>query len=202
MDKLKARLVVKGFNQKEGLDYKHAFSPVANLATGRVLIALATAKQWPLHQLDVNNAFLHGYVNEEIYMVPPEGYTKASPGQVYKLSRTYSSKTFFSFPLSTQLKLSLDKGIPLSDAGIYRKLVGRLLYLTMTRLDISYAIQHLSQFVSAPKDVHMQAAIHLLKYLKGTISKVSWKTKKQATVSRSSTEAEYRSMAATTCELL
>ncbi|GKA30497.1 retrovirus-related pol polyprotein from transposon TNT 1-94 [Tanacetum coccineum] len=69
----------------------------------------------------------------------------------------------FSFPLPTQIKLSLDKGTPLSDVGSYRRLVGRLLYLTMTRPDISYVVQHLSQFVSAPKDVHMQVAIHLLK---------------------------------------
>lgn len=69
-------------------------------------------------------------------------------------------------PLPTNLKLSLDKGTPLSDPGAYRRLVGRLLYLTMTRPDISYVVQHLSQFVSSPKDVHMQAALHLLKYLK------------------------------------
>ncbi|GJX51006.1 putative reverse transcriptase domain-containing protein [Tanacetum coccineum] len=55
---------------------------IPKLATIRVLIAIATAKQWPLHQLDVNNAFLHGYIKEEIYMLPLEGYTKASPGQV------------------------------------------------------------------------------------------------------------------------
>ncbi|GKF23840.1 retrovirus-related pol polyprotein from transposon TNT 1-94, partial [Tanacetum coccineum] len=88
VERLKARLVVRGFNQKEGLDYKHTFSPVAKLATVRVLIAIATAKQWPLHQLDINNAFLHGYIDEEIYMLPPEGYTKASPGQVCKLNRS------------------------------------------------------------------------------------------------------------------
>ncbi|GJT08379.1 retrovirus-related pol polyprotein from transposon TNT 1-94 [Tanacetum coccineum] len=74
-------------------------------------------------------------------------------------------------PLPTNLKLSLDKGSPLSDPDAYRRLVGRLLYLTMTRPNISYAVQHLSQFVSSLKDVHLQAAIHLLKYLKGSISK-------------------------------
>nr|GEZ32418.1 retrovirus-related Pol polyprotein from transposon TNT 1-94 [Tanacetum cinerariifolium] len=88
IERLKARLVVRGFNQKEGLDYKHTFSPIARLATVRVLIAIATAKQWPLHQLDINNAFLHEYINEEIYMLPPEGYTKAKPGQVYKLNKS------------------------------------------------------------------------------------------------------------------
>nr|GEY07577.1 hypothetical protein CTI12_AA091260 [Tanacetum cinerariifolium] len=147
------------------------------------------------------------------------------------------------FPLLTQLKLSLDKGTIFKDVGVYRRLAGRLLYLNMTKPDISYVVQHLSQFVSAPKDVHMQAALHLLRYLKGTISKglfyhvqpylqmtgfsdadlasclmakrsltsyciflghslVYWKTKKQPTVSRSSIKADYRSMAATTCELL
>lgn len=54
----------------------------------RVLIALAAAKEWPLHQLDINNAFLHGYIDEDIYMKPPEGYLKAKPGQVCKLIRS------------------------------------------------------------------------------------------------------------------
>nr|GEV03095.1 hypothetical protein [Tanacetum cinerariifolium] len=145
--------------------------------------------------------------------------------------------------LPTNLKLTLNKGVPFSDPAAYRRLVGRLLYLRMTRPDISYVVQHLSQFVSSPKDVHLSAAIHLLKYFKGNASKgmfypiqphlqvtgftdadwasclmtrksltgycillghslVFWKTKKQAIVSRSSTEAEYRSMSTTTCELL
>ncbi|GKD15051.1 retrovirus-related pol polyprotein from transposon TNT 1-94 [Tanacetum coccineum] len=75
------------------------------------------------------------------------------------------------FPLPQNLKLSLDKGVPLKHPDSYRRLVGRLLYLSMTRPDISYSVQHLSQFISAPKDPHMQAALHLLRYLKGTILK-------------------------------
>ncbi|GKC25388.1 retrovirus-related pol polyprotein from transposon TNT 1-94 [Tanacetum coccineum] len=78
VDKYKARLVIRGFSQKEGLDYKHTFSPMAKAATVRVLIAIATAKGWPLHQLDVNNAFLHGFVEEEIYIKAPQGYTKVN----------------------------------------------------------------------------------------------------------------------------
>nr|GFB38132.1 retrovirus-related Pol polyprotein from transposon TNT 1-94 [Tanacetum cinerariifolium] len=75
------------------------------------------------------------------------------------------------FLLPTELKISLEKGTPLKDLSSYKRLVRRLLYLTMTMLDISYAVQHLSQFVSAPTDPHMQAAMHLLRYLKGTTSK-------------------------------
>ncbi|GJX03535.1 NSP-interacting kinase 1-like protein [Tanacetum coccineum] len=247
------RLVVRGFNQKEGLDYKHTFSLVAKLATIRVIVALATAKEWPLHQLDVNNAFLHGYTDEEIYMLPPEGYHKALPGQVcnsnseilslkasldhkFTIKDLGLAKYFLgieiyrtqhgthlnqrkyilnllsdagltgekpaTFPFPTQLKLSLDKGTPLSDESSYKRLVGRLLYLTMTRPDISYAAQHLSQFVSAPKDMLNDKKIIAGYCIFLGHSLVSWKTKKQPTVSRSSTEAEYTSMAATTCELL
>nr|GEW55157.1 hypothetical protein [Tanacetum cinerariifolium] len=109
------------------------------------------------------------------------------------------------FPLQTQLKLSLDKSTPLVDEGSYRRLTGRLQYLTMTRPDISYLVQHLSQFVSAPKDVHMQATTHLVRSLTGYCifighSLVSWKTKKQPTISRSSTEAEYRRLSETSKE--
>ncbi|GKB07657.1 retrovirus-related pol polyprotein from transposon TNT 1-94 [Tanacetum coccineum] len=80
VERLKARLVIRGFDQKEWTNYKHKFSPFTNAATVRVLIAIATAKDWPMHQLDVNNAFLYGYVEEEIYIKPPEGYSKALPG--------------------------------------------------------------------------------------------------------------------------
>jgi len=53
----------------------------------RVFITLATTKQWLLHQLDINNAFLHGYI-DEVSMEPHQGYTEAKPGQVYKLQRS------------------------------------------------------------------------------------------------------------------
>ncbi|CAM8905250.1 unnamed protein product [Rhodiola kirilowii] len=93
IERHKARLVVKGFNQKLGKDYKHTFSPVAKLPTVRIVLALATARGWPFFQLDINNAFLHGFIEEDIFMKVPEGYSKASPHQVCKLKRSlYSLK--------------------------------------------------------------------------------------------------------------
>ncbi|GKB12494.1 ribonuclease H-like domain-containing protein [Tanacetum coccineum] len=71
--RFKARLVVRGYNQKEGQNHKNTFSLIARLETVRVITALATAKDRPLHQLDVNNALLHGYLDEEIYKFPREG---------------------------------------------------------------------------------------------------------------------------------
>ncbi|KAL0293767.1 UNVERIFIED_CONTAM: Retrovirus-related Pol polyprotein from transposon RE1 [Sesamum angustifolium] len=79
---------LKGYNQIEGIDYFDSFSPVAKSVTVRVFMALAVAKGWPLLQLDVNNAFLHGHLDEEVYMLPPEGYMIQTPGQVCKLKRS------------------------------------------------------------------------------------------------------------------
>jgi len=76
VERHKARLVIRGFEQVKDKDYKHTFSPVAKLTSVRVFIALATVKSWPLYQLDINNAFLHGFIDEDVYMLPPQGYTK------------------------------------------------------------------------------------------------------------------------------
>nr|GMD47282.1 uncharacterized protein LOC109158084 [Ipomoea batatas] len=133
-------------------------------------------------------------------------------------------------------------GTLLSDPNGYRRLIGRLLYLTTTRPDITYVVHHLGQFVSAPTDKHMIAAHRVLRYIKGSPSQslfypaeaslnlkafsdsdwascaetrksitghcifigaslVSWRSKKQAMVSKSSSEAEYWALATIACEL-
>lgn len=61
---------------------------MAKLVTVRVLITIATARQWPIHHIDINHAFLHGHLDEKAYMAPPQGYTKAKIGQIYKLLRS------------------------------------------------------------------------------------------------------------------
>ncbi|KAF5468319.1 hypothetical protein F2P56_012478 [Juglans regia] len=69
-------------------------------------------------------------------------------------------------PMEQNLKLTQSTGIPLSDSSVYRRMIGRLLYLTISRPDISFSIQTLSQFLATPTDVHLLAAQKVLRYLK------------------------------------
>ncbi|KAG8483480.1 hypothetical protein CXB51_023157 [Gossypium anomalum] len=88
LNKLKARLVVKGFSQKYGLDYMETFAPVARLDTIRLLVALAAQMEWKIHQLDVKSAFLNGYLEEEIYVEQPEGFkVPHKEDMVYRLKK-------------------------------------------------------------------------------------------------------------------
>ncbi|KAL9273838.1 Retrovirus-related Pol polyprotein from transposon TNT 1-94-like protein, partial [Drosera capensis] len=72
--KHKARLVVKGFEQKKGIDFDEIFSPVVKMTSIRVILGLVASLDLELKQMDVKTAFLHGDLEEEIYMVQPEGF--------------------------------------------------------------------------------------------------------------------------------
>ena len=146
-------------------------------------------------------------------------------------------------PVELNAYLTPSGGKPLSNPSLYRRLVGSLVYLTVTRLEISYAIHQASQYLSTPRLTHYAAILCILRYLKGTIfhglfyfaqypfilraffnadwvgdpidhrstigycfllgfSLISWWSKKQTHVARSSTKAKYRALADTTSELL
>jgi len=89
VERYKARLVAKGYTQTYGIDFQETFSSVAKLNTVRVLLSLAANLDRPLHQFDVKNAFLHGDLEEEIYMDIPPGYTHPDQEKlVCKLERS------------------------------------------------------------------------------------------------------------------
>lgn len=354
IERYKARLVEKGFTQREGIDYAETFAPVAKLTTFRCLLALASIRGWPLYQMDVQNAFLHGELSEAVYMHPPPGFRRQGESLVCRLhkslyglkqaSRSWfhkflsaithfgfqqsqadhslftkvqgdsftaillyvddmvitgnnqkainNVKTFLAscfklkdlgmlkyflgieiarstmgifnnqrkytldilqeagllgakpakFPMEQSLKLTPTEGELLKNPVHYRRLVGKLIYLTITRPEISFSVNTLSQFMQQPRRPHLDAVHRLLRFLKNSPGQglffpskndlnlvgfcdadwagdittrrsvtgycvflgkalISWKSKKQTTVSRSSAEAEYRSMASVACEI-
>ncbi|KAJ9567715.1 LOW QUALITY PROTEIN: hypothetical protein OSB04_003681 [Centaurea solstitialis] len=88
IDRFKARLVAKGFTQRPDIDYLETFSPVLKHATLRVVLSLAVSQGWVLRQLDINNAFLQGTLNEDVYMAQPPGFVDpAFPNHVCKLNK-------------------------------------------------------------------------------------------------------------------
>lgn len=283
LDKLKARLVARGFEQLAGIDYLETFSPVVKFSTIRLVFALAATRGWLIQQIDINNAFLNGDLEETIYMTQPKGFEDPLyPHYVCKLNKsiyglkqaprawydklkncllnlgfqrstsdfslffkksgsdlmlvlvyvddilltgdsqkqildvinllnaqfalkhpglvsyflglevTHKNKCYHltqsqyilelldkndltdcnpcATPMCSSLKLSKDQGIPLTNPTPYRSTVGALQYLTLTRPDIAFAVNKLSQFLQNPTDIHWNACKHLLRYLKGTHS--------------------------------
>jgi hypothetical protein len=74
VENYEAKLVARGYSQTYGIDYDETFAPVAKINTVRMLVSCATNFGWPLHQLDVKNSFLHGDLQEEVYMEIPPGF--------------------------------------------------------------------------------------------------------------------------------
>ncbi|KAM0053128.1 putative RNA-directed DNA polymerase [Helianthus debilis subsp. tardiflorus] len=282
IERHKARLVAQGFGQIPGLDYSLTFSPVVKATTIRTVLALVVIHGWKLHQLDVNNAFLHGDLTECVYMEQPPGFVnhnfpdhdcrlnkaiyglKQAPrawfsrlsnfliGYGFLCSRADPSLFFLhspgctmfllvyvddliltgnqpsalqSFiqslnsefgikdlgelnyflglevthhdsgivinqsryavdiltraqmldakpaptPLSTNVSF-VAAGTPFTDVTHYRSIVGALQYLTITRHDLAYAVNQVSQFLHAPTEDHYKEVKRILRYLKGTVA--------------------------------
>ncbi|RVW73920.1 Retrovirus-related Pol polyprotein from transposon RE1 [Vitis vinifera] len=299
VDRLKARLVAKGYTQVYGSDYGDTFSPVAKIASVRLLLSMAAMCSWPLYQLDIKNAFLHGDLAEEVYMEQPPGFVaQGESGLVCRLRRSLyglkqSPRAWFSrfssvvqefgmlrssdqdgiqklkqhlfthfqtkdlgklkyflgieiaqsssgvvlsqrkyaldileetgmldckpvdTPMDPNVKLVPGQGEPLGDPGRYRRLVGKLNYLTITRPDISfpytrprcivreqrsYSVVGYTDADWAGSPTDRRSTSGYCVFIGGNL--ISWKSKKQDVVARSSAEAEYRAMALATCELI
>ncbi|XP_019258791.1 PREDICTED: uncharacterized protein LOC109237004 [Nicotiana attenuata] len=245
--RFKAKLVVKGYTQQTEIDYTETFSPMVKITTVRALIAAAVKKGWDIFQLDMNNAFCHGDLHEEVYIEVPQGLVVDSGHMTCKLKKSlyglkqasrqwyakmiviltgtnkeeieelkaflhenFKTKDLGKFhyflgpeifykadgvvisqrkfvldllkeyncmdysslasPLDSIVKLKAKEGTTLTDPTYYRKLVGKLNFLTNTRIDIAYSVQYLSQLMQDPREPYLKAAFHLLRYLKGDLS--------------------------------
>lgn len=91
LDKYKARLVILGNHQRPGEDYNQTFAPVAKMTTVRSLLAVAALQGWDIQQMDVKNAFLHGDLEEDVYIKLPLGYSaQGTRIQVLSEGESYS----------------------------------------------------------------------------------------------------------------
>ncbi|KAG8472304.1 hypothetical protein CXB51_034358 [Gossypium anomalum] len=188
----KARLVAKGYSQVPGVDFTDVFSPVVKHSSIRALLGIVAMYDLELEQLDVKTAFLHGELEEDIYMQQPEGFTvsekedyvcllkkslyglKQSPRQWYKRFNMRSAKPV-STPLAAHFRLSSALS-PQSDDEIeymshvpYSSAVGSLMYaMVCSRPDLSYAVSAVSRYMANPGKEHWKAVQWILRYLRGT----------------------------------
>nr|GEZ19213.1 retrovirus-related Pol polyprotein from transposon TNT 1-94 [Tanacetum cinerariifolium] len=155
--KNKARLVARGYRQKQGIDFEESFAPVARLEAIRIFLAYAAHKNMVVYQMDVKTAFLNGNLREEVYVTQPNGFVdQDNPNHVYKLKNALyglkqASRAWYdmlsSYLLSQDFskvdtlmveisKLDEDREGKVVDRSHYRGMIGTLLYLTASRPDL------------------------------------------------------------------
>ncbi|GKV37533.1 hypothetical protein SLEP1_g45555 [Rubroshorea leprosula] len=211
IERFKARLVAKGFSQVPGLDFDETFSPVLKPTTLRLVIALATTQSWPLRQLDVKNAFLHGMLKETMYMTQPLGfvdpqyleYVCCLHCSIYGLKQAPRAWFDSTDELLQQIISNLSEEFALKDLRPLHYFLGiegtsqyGIRYLEHSPLsltgfcDADWAGCPLTRCSTTGFCIFLGANC------------VSWGSKKQPTVARSTAEAEYRALASTTAELM
>ncbi|GJW52933.1 ribonuclease H-like domain-containing protein [Tanacetum coccineum] len=193
LSRYKARLVANGSTQVEGVDVDETFSLVVKPGTIRTVLSLAISRHWPVHQLDVKNAFLHGDLAELIIASLHREFSMTDLGALnyfLGISVTRDSSGMFlsqrkyameilerahmvgcnssRTPVDTESKLG-DGGTPVVDPTLYRSLAGSLQYLTFTRPDITYAVQQVCLYMHDPREPHFSALKRILRYVQGTL---------------------------------
>ncbi|KAL0559351.1 hypothetical protein IC582_003960 [Cucumis melo] len=181
IERYKARLVAKGYSKEYGIDYEETFAHVARMTSVRSLLVVVAAKQWPLLQMDVKNAFLNGTLFEEVYMKPPPG-TSSPPHKVCLLRRALYGL----------------KQAPRAWFATFSSTITQLGF-TSSPHDTALFTRHTPQdWAGDPTD--RRSTTGYCFYLGDSL--ISRRSKKQSVVSRSSTESEYRALVDATAELL
>nr|GEX66870.1 copia protein [Tanacetum cinerariifolium] len=137
--KNKARLVVHGYTQEEGIDYDEVFAPVARIEAIRLFFAYASFMGFMVYQMDVKSAFLYVRIDEEVYVCQPPGFEDPDhPGKVYKVVKALYGliQALRACPVDTEKTLVKDADGDDVDMHLYRSMIGLLMYLTTSIPDI------------------------------------------------------------------
>ncbi|GJT35433.1 putative ribonuclease H-like domain-containing protein [Tanacetum coccineum] len=178
----KDRLVAQGFRQEEGIDYDEVFTPVARIEAIRLFLAYASYMDFTVYQMDVKSAFLYGTIEEEMSSMGEltfflglqveqraDGIFLSQDKYVYEILKKfgYSNMKTASTPMETQKPLTKDENGADVDVHLYRSMIGSLMYLTSSRLDIMFVVCACSRFQVQPKASHLHAIKRIFRYLKG-----------------------------------
>ncbi|GJS88727.1 retrovirus-related pol polyprotein from transposon TNT 1-94 [Tanacetum coccineum] len=191
MIKNKARLITQGYTQEERIDYDEVFAPVARIEAIRLFLAYASFKDFMVYQMDVKSTFLYGKIEEEVYVCQPLGFEDPNfPDRVYKVEKTlyglhqapracqdkyvteilkkfgFTDVKTVSTPMETQKPLLKDEDGEEVDIHLYRSMIGTLMYLTYSRLDIMFALCACARYQVNPKVSHLHAVKRIFNYLK------------------------------------
>ncbi|GJT61385.1 ribonuclease H-like domain-containing protein [Tanacetum coccineum] len=202
IERYKARLVAKSYNQGKGIDFDETFSPVVKIVPVRCLINLAVQFGWTLYQIDINNAFLYGDLNETVYMTLSHGYFPSNETRVdfvqSKSDYSLFTKSFGDVFIALLVYVDdiiITRNEPKDDDPLlenvtdYQNLIGKPIYLTTTRPDIAYTVSCLSHFMHSP----------LKSYLKTVLKHTQMQTGQDVLILE---EAKYRALASVTSEVV
>ncbi|GKC54789.1 ribonuclease H-like domain-containing protein, partial [Tanacetum coccineum] len=189
-------------NQQHGVDFDETFSPVVKSATIHTVLSLVVSRQWPIHQLDVKNAFLNGDLSEKcicISHLAPRAWFQRFTGYATRagFSPSQCDSLLFIYTQGSQIVDSLHKEFDMTD-------LGALNYFLSISVVRHPTVQQFCLYMHDPRESHFAALKRILRYVLGytpvnTVflgdNLLSWYAKRQHTISRSSAEAEYRGVA-------
>nr|GEX06589.1 uncharacterized mitochondrial protein AtMg00810-like [Tanacetum cinerariifolium] len=173
---------ITGHTQEEGIDYEEFFAPVARIEAIRLFLAYSSFMGFMVYQMDVKSAFLYGTIKEEVYVCQPLGfkdpdYPDKKQDWIFISQDKYAAKIVRKFgltdgksastPIDTKKHLLNNPDGEDVDVHIYRSIIGSLMYLTSSRLDIMFAVCACAHFQVTSKALHLHAVKRIFRYLKG-----------------------------------